>query len=76
MTYAEIHGNKSVDPQSNESVVYAVEKGTGMVEITVSHEHLLLEVEGMHKLWALKSRLDIPLAHIKSVHADPYPAMG
>lgn len=37
-----------------------------MVEITVSHEHLLLEVEGMHKLWALKSRLDIPLRTLKA----------
>jgi hypothetical protein len=47
-----------------------------MVEITPFHDRLALEVKGWHKLWALKSRLEIPLEHIKGVHADPHPAMG
>ena len=47
-----------------------------MVEITPFHDRLALEVKGWHKLWALKSQLEIPLEHIKGVHADPHPAMG
>lgn len=47
-----------------------------MVEITITHDKLTLEVQGMHKLWALKSSLEIPLEHVKEVHADPHPAMG
>lgn len=47
-----------------------------MVEITPLHDTLALEVKGLHKLWALKSRLEVPLDHIKGVQADPNPAMG
>ena len=47
-----------------------------MVEISIAAERLDLEVLGTHKLWAVKSRLQIPLEHVKSVHADPKPAMG
>ncbi len=47
-----------------------------MVEITPFHDRIALEVKGWHKLWALKSQLEIPLEHIKGVHADPHPAMG
>jgi len=47
-----------------------------LVEITPFHDRLVLEVQGWHKVWALKSQLDIPLEHIKGVHADPHPAMG
>lgn len=47
-----------------------------MVDITVTHDTLVLEVLGSHKFWALKSRLSIPLEHIKGVYADPEPAMG
>jgi hypothetical protein len=47
-----------------------------MVEITIVGEKAVFEVEGWHKLWSLRSRLEIPLAHVKGVHADPAPAMG
>lgn len=47
-----------------------------MVEIMVKGDRAIFEVEGWDKLWSLKSRLEIPLAHIKGVHADPKPAMG
>jgi hypothetical protein len=36
----------------------------------------VLDVEGWDKLWALKSQLDIPLAHIRSARVDPEPARG
>ena len=47
-----------------------------MVEVTVSSGILNLEVKGWDKLWALKSRLEIPLANIRGVRADPRVARG
>ena len=47
-----------------------------MVIISVDGEKAVFEVEGIDKLWALRSRLEIPLAHIKSVTADPTVAHG
>ncbi len=47
-----------------------------MVEISFTHDSIILDVQGTHTFWALKSRLEIPLDHIKSVVADPDPAMG
>lgn len=47
-----------------------------MVEISATHDTLALDVQGWHKLWAMKSRLDIPLENLKAVYADPQPAMG
>ena len=47
-----------------------------MVEITIDGDKAVFEVEGWHKLWSLRSRLEIPLAHIIRVHPDPQPAMG
>ena len=47
-----------------------------MVEVSVGGDNAVFEVEGWHKLWSLRSRLDIPLEHIKGVRADPAPAMG
>ena len=35
-----------------------------------------MDVEGIDKLWSLRSRLDIPLAHIRSVRIDPEAASG
>ena len=42
-----------------------------MVEITIEGDKLLLEVQGLDKLWSLKSRLEIPLRHIRGVKSDP-----
>src|SRR5260370_34440147 len=47
-----------------------------MVEIQIEAEKAVFEVEGWDKLWSLRSRLEIPLSHIKGAHADPSPAMG
>ena len=41
-----------------------------MVNVTTEGEHAVFEVEGVDKLWALRSRLRIPLAHITSVAAN------
>ncbi len=42
-----------------------------MVEIKVTAAEIQLEVVGMHKVWALKSRLRFPLSSVKSVTIDP-----
>lgn len=47
-----------------------------MVDITVDGDKAVFEVEGIDKMWSLRSRLQIPLAHIKSVRADPTAARG
>jgi hypothetical protein len=47
-----------------------------MVDISVDGEKAVFEVEGLDKLWSLRSRLEIPLTHIKSVRADPAVARG
>jgi hypothetical protein len=41
-----------------------------MVTITVDGDQAVLEVQGFDKLWAFRSRLQIPLAHIVSVEAE------
>jgi hypothetical protein len=42
-----------------------------MVNVTVVGDRAVFEVEGLDRLWALRSRLEIPLSHITSVHSDP-----
>jgi hypothetical protein len=42
-----------------------------MVNVTVAGDRAIFEVEGLDKLWALRSRLDIPLTSIIDVEADP-----
>jgi hypothetical protein len=47
-----------------------------MVDVKTNAETVTFEVQGWDKVWSLTSKLTIPLAHIKSVVADPNPAMG
>jgi len=47
-----------------------------MVDVSIIEDSLHLEVQGWDKLWALKSHLTIPLAHIRGVRADPEIARG
>lgn len=47
-----------------------------MVDISVSGGKLILNVHGADKLWALKSSLEIPLAHITGIRADGNVARG
>jgi hypothetical protein len=42
-----------------------------MVTITVDGDALDIQVQGRHKLWALKSSLRVPLAEIRDVRRDP-----
>jgi hypothetical protein len=47
-----------------------------MVDITVQGDRIIFEVEGLDKLWALKSKLEIPVAHIKGARIDDDAAKG
>lgn len=42
-----------------------------MARITFENTTLVVTVEGLDKLWALKSRLEIPLAHVRGATHDP-----
>jgi hypothetical protein len=41
-----------------------------MVDVTIADGRAAFEVEGLHKLWSFRSRIEIPLAHITGVDAD------
>jgi hypothetical protein len=47
-----------------------------MVDLSISGDRLVLDVRGADKLWALKSSLEIPLAHVTQIRADPAIAHG
>lgn len=47
-----------------------------MVEVEIREGALHLEVKGLDKLWALKSSLTIPIAHVRGVRRDPMVARG
>ncbi len=47
-----------------------------MVEIEIEGDRAVFEVVGWDKLWSLRSRLKIPLAHIRDARPEPQPAMG
>ena len=47
-----------------------------MVEIALDDGRLILEVQGWDRLWALKSRLEIPIEHLGGVSADPDATRG
>lgn len=47
-----------------------------MVEIRIEGDRAVFEVEGWDKMWALKSRLEIPLEHIKGARVDDEAAKG
>lgn len=47
-----------------------------MVQLIVKGDTLRLQVRGLDRLWAMRSRLDIPLAAVRSVRADPTVARG
>ncbi|GII53568.1 hypothetical protein Pth03_19570 [Planotetraspora thailandica] len=42
-----------------------------MAKISIDGDDLVVEMEGLDKLWALKSRLAIPLTNVRGATADP-----
>ena len=47
-----------------------------MAEVDLTEEALVVRVRGADRLWALKSRLEIPLSHVVGAEADPGVALG
>lgn len=41
-----------------------------MVDVTVSGDRAIFNVQGSHKLWAMKSQIEIPLSHIVGVEIN------
>jgi hypothetical protein len=42
-----------------------------MVDVTIQGDRAVFNVEGMHKLWSFRSRIEIPLVHITGVEVNP-----
>jgi hypothetical protein len=47
-----------------------------MVNISIVGNRIHLEVEGIDQMWALRSHLEFPVSHIRSVRVDPAAARG
>ncbi len=47
-----------------------------MVVISVRGDKLRLQVKGLDKLWAMRSRLEIPLGSVRAARVDPEVARG
>ncbi len=64
-------GGKAGVPGHDATVVLTHGRADTMVDITIEDDTLTVEVQGMHKLWALKSTLQVPLGDVLSVKHDP-----
>jgi hypothetical protein len=42
-----------------------------MARVSIAGDDLIVDVEGLDQLWALKSRLTVPLANVRGATADP-----
>jgi hypothetical protein len=42
-----------------------------MVDVAVQGDRAVFTVEGLHQLWSFKHQIEIPLAHITGVEANP-----
>lgn len=47
-----------------------------MVNVSITNGRMLLAVEGLDKLWTLRSTLEFPLAHVRSARVDREAARG
>ena len=47
-----------------------------MAEVELAEDTLVVHVQGMDRLWSLKSRLEIPLSHVVGAEANPEVAQG
>ena len=47
-----------------------------MAEVELAEDTLVVHVQGMDRLWSLKSRLEIPLSHVVDAEASPEVAQG
>jgi hypothetical protein len=47
-----------------------------MTTVTIDETSLQIEVEGLDKIWSLKSHLTVPLVHVAEARYDPEIARG
>lgn len=47
-----------------------------MIHVTRDGDKVVFDVKGLHKLWALKSRLEVPRMNIRSARRDAATARG
>jgi hypothetical protein len=47
-----------------------------VVTITTAEDRIRFDVEGIDRMWALRSQLEFPLSHIRSARVDPQAARG
>jgi hypothetical protein len=45
-----------------------------MAEVELAQDILIVHVQGMDRLFALRSRLEVPLSHVEGAEADPQEA--
>jgi hypothetical protein len=42
-----------------------------MARVSLSDTHLRVDLEGLHRLWAMTRRITVPLAHVRGATVDP-----
>lgn len=42
-----------------------------MARVSIDDDRLTVELLGLHKLWAFKKRISVPLAHVRGATVDP-----
>ena len=42
-----------------------------MTEVEIAQDALIVHLEGIDRLFALRSRLEVPLSHVAGVEVDP-----
>jgi hypothetical protein len=47
-----------------------------MIKLSIEGDRLHMDVDSWDRLWSMRSHLDIPLAHVTAVRADPEAARG
>jgi hypothetical protein len=47
-----------------------------MARVEIAGDQVTVQIEGMDRLWTFTSRLEIPLAHVTGVEADPEVVRG
>ena len=50
------------------------ESHAAMAEVELAQDALIVYVQGMDRLFALRSRLEVPLSHVEGAEADPQEA--
>lgn len=47
-----------------------------MVELETDGDHFIFKIQGLHQLWALRRRIEVPRAQVRAARLDPEAARG